>query len=272
MDEVVSPPPPPPVAWMQPVVLPAVLCDRRYAVMHWRGLSRAFTDDMPAEESVIDAIVQHMHEHNRFPTLEVLVTRLLRDRIESLVALAIANRTVPDDERRVVRQQMVQAARCCFRLAGYLCPDMYLYAIFVWRQHCATYPSTIDEVVRYHNLLVEQTLMQQAMAEAERHYVDTYQDQPLSEDEYGRLTRGISGDGGGGGEGAAEVCVLCMEDCVPGEGVVRLPCGHEFHDAGHDACAGLKQWVLRIGRCPQCRSRVLGDANGCAVADVRHQS
>lgn len=64
----------------------------------------------------------------------------------------------------------------------------------------------------------------------------------------GRLPRVIWSRNTRGGH--CEECALCLEAYSPGEEVLKLPCGHLFHEA----CVG--PWFSRSMRCPMCQQEL----------------
>ena len=64
--------------------------------------------------------------------------------------------------------------------------------------------------------------------------------------------RAIGGGGGGSGEGdgtepKGPTCTVCLDALRVGDRVLRLPCGHLFHEP----C--LKPWFRQEHVCPNCR-------------------
>lgn len=47
-----------------------------------------------------------------------------------------------------------------------------------------------------------------------------------------------------------EDCPVCLEEFLPGEQIIRLPCFHRFH------IGCLTQWLIICGECPYCRAIV----------------
>jgi len=51
-------------------------------------------------------------------------------------------------------------------------------------------------------------------------------------------------------ESDLEDCPVCLEQFLPGEQIIRLPCLHRFH------IGCLTQWLIICGECPYCRAIV----------------
>lgn len=57
-------------------------------------------------------------------------------------------------------------------------------------------------------------------------------------------------------------CALCLEPMREGQALVKLPCGHVFHDQLDEQCAGAIEWLqggtqcTGNGTCPLCKQRV----------------
>jgi hypothetical protein len=69
-------------------------------------------------------------------------------------------------------------------------------------------------------------------------------------------------------DGDKSICSICLLDCEPGDNMVILPCGHQFHANGNE-CPGLFPWLKDNNSCPMCKDELPSNETINVTNDVQ---